>query len=66
MKINFLIKRESVGLIYSLAIFRVSSVLFMVLFTADYLVPGIVTSWVNPIWILIVAMLSGILAVSQD
>jgi len=66
MKVNFLFKTESVGLIYSLAIFRVSSVLFMVLFMADYLVPGIVTNWLNPVWILMIAIVSGILAVSQD
>lgn len=45
-----------------MVIFRVSGLLFGVLLVAEVLIPGFVTSWFNPIWVLIIAGISGILA----
>lgn len=66
MKINFIKQKPKIWPAYNLAIFRVTAVLFMILFTADYFIPGFVTNWLNPIYILLIALLSGLLAVSED
>lgn len=66
MKVNFLHQKPKIWPAYNLAIFRVTAVLFMILFIADYFIPGVVTNWINPIYILLIAILSGMLAVSQD
>lgn len=43
-------------------IFRFSFITFVILFLVEYLEPGFVTNWFNPIWLLILALISSILA----
>jgi len=45
-------------------IFRAAFCLFALFFIVDYVFPGFVTNWFNPIWILIIAVISAI--ISQD
>ncbi len=45
-------------------IFRVSFVTFASLFFLDLLLPGFVTNWFNPVWILLIALITSI--ISQD
>ena len=42
-------------------IFRISFVTFGFLFVIEYVFPGFVTNWFNPIWLLIIAIFSGII-----
>jgi hypothetical protein len=42
-------------------IFHFSLIIFLILLLIEYLVPGFATNWFNPIWFLIVAILSGII-----
>ncbi|HLC89754.1 MAG TPA: hypothetical protein VJG65_02215 [Patescibacteria group bacterium] len=45
------------------SIFRFSFILFVVLFLVDLILPGFVTNYFNPIWLLILAIISGIIIV---
>lgn len=61
-KFNFFEKAEDdfwFGL--SQIIFRISFITFIVLFVVDYFLPGFVTNWFNPIYLLIIALVSGIM-----
>jgi len=49
----------------SQVIFPISSVTFVALFFAEYLEPGFVTNWFNPVWLLILSLFSGILATTK-
>jgi hypothetical protein len=42
-------------------IFRFSFFLFLVLFAIDFVLPGFVTNYFNPIWLLLIALVSGII-----
>jgi hypothetical protein len=42
--------------------FRFSFGYFLVLWLVDLILPGFVTNWFNPIWFLIIAIISGIIA----
>lgn len=66
MKIDFIKQKPKIWTAYNLAIFRVTAILFMILFIVDYFIPGVVTNWINPIYLLLIAILSGMLVVSQD
>jgi len=63
LKFNLLKKKENFWRQLSTIIFRVSFVSCLVLFIVDYLIPGFVTNWFNPIWLLIVALISGLIVV---
>ena len=45
-------------------IFQVSFVTFAILLILEYFEPGFATNWFNPLWLLILAVLSGIIVVS--
>jgi hypothetical protein len=47
-------------------IFRLSGLAFLVLFVLDYFQPGFVTNYFNPIWLLILALASGIVLVTKQ
>jgi hypothetical protein len=57
---KFLRSKLSVQLID--VIFRVSLLTFVGLFVVEYVEPGFVTNWFNPVWVLIIMLMSGILA----
>lgn len=65
LKLNFLKKKHSPWLEAAQAIFRVSSITFMFLFGVEYFIPGFSTNWFNPIWLLVGAIVSGLLVVAQ-
>ena len=65
MSVNFLRHHQQpIWPDYIGMVFRVSAGLFMTLFVAEYAVPGFVTSWFNPLWLLIIATVSGVIFVS--
>jgi len=45
-------------------IFRVSLVTFLFLLTLEYVFPGFVTNWFNPIWILILSLFCAIIVIT--
>ncbi len=49
-------------------IFRISLITFIVLFLAEYVEPGFVTNWFNPILILLLALITGslVLLIKKD
>lgn len=42
-------------------IFRIFFAVFMILFIIEYIEPGFVTNWFNPIWLLIITIISAII-----
>jgi len=46
-------------------IFRFSFAVFVILFLAECLVPGFVTIWFNPVWLLIVSSVTGIITITK-
>ncbi|MAF13859.1 MAG: hypothetical protein CMI53_03130 [Parcubacteria group bacterium] len=65
MKFDFLQYEEKFW--YGLAelVFRFTFIGFAVLLAIDYLVPGFVTNWLNPIWLLIIAIISAIILITK-
>lgn len=51
------------GFFYQLAkiIFRISLIIFLILFVIETILPGFVISWFNPVGMLIIAVVSGII-----
>lgn len=47
-------------------IFRITFISFTVFFILEYFLPGFVTNWFNPIWLLIIAIISGIIVITAD
>lgn len=47
-------------------VFRVSLATFMLLFFVDYLEPGFVTNWFNPLWLLLLAVVSGMMSQGSE
>ncbi len=43
---------------FSRIVFRVSFITFLILFIIEYLEPGFVTNWFNPVWLLIIGIIS--------
>ncbi len=43
-------------------LFRISAFVFGILLVVEIVIPGFVTSWFNPIWLLIIAVISGIIS----
>lgn len=66
IKLDFLKQKEKFlkGLLE--IVFRVSALGFVVLFIIEYIIPGFVTSWFNPIWLLIIAIISGIIVTTKE
>jgi len=44
------------------SIFRIFFVTFVIFFIVEYIFPGFITSWFNPIWLLIIVIISGIIS----
>jgi len=61
IKINFFKPKEHFFLGLARIIFRIATVTFIVLLLIDYILPGFVTNWFNPIWLLIIAIIAGII-----
>ena len=61
LKLNLLIlnKNQRLGIEIVEAVFRVTSVSFIVVFAVEYFVPGFATNWFNPVWLLITAFITG-------
>jgi len=66
MKFKLFKKESSHFLELIKIIFRFSLLIFIILFIIDYVLPGFVTNWFNPIWFLIIAILSGIITIIND
>lgn len=66
VKINFFQPKEHFFLDFIQVIFRVFSVTFIIFFVVEYFLSGFVTSWFNPIWLLIIAIISGIILTLND
>lgn len=66
IKLNFFQPKQNFWLELCRLIFRVSFLTFTVLFIVGYLIPGFVTNWFNPIWLLIIAIISGIIVVTKE
>lgn len=47
-------------------IFRFTASTFFILVIIEYLFAGFVTNYFNPIWLLIIAVISGIIQVTRD
>ncbi|OGY43440.1 MAG: hypothetical protein A2729_04700 [Candidatus Buchananbacteria bacterium RIFCSPHIGHO2_01_FULL_39_14] len=47
-------------------IFYYSFFIFLILFLLDYLAPGFVTNYFNPVYLLILAVISGIIIIQTD
>ncbi len=47
-------------------IFKISSVTFIIFFVVEYFLPGFVTNWFNPIYLLIFAIISAIIIVRKE
>jgi len=47
-------------------VFRVSILVFIGLFIGECFLPGLVTNWFNPVWILIIAIISAIISQDND
>ncbi|OGY43533.1 MAG: hypothetical protein A2731_03835 [Candidatus Buchananbacteria bacterium RIFCSPHIGHO2_01_FULL_39_8] len=48
------------------SIFRVFFITFLLLFIIDLAEPGFVTNWFNPVWLLIIALISAIIFITKD
>jgi len=66
LKIDFLKQEEKFFLGLAEIIFRFAFITFLVLFVLDYLFPGFVTNWFNPIWLLFAAIISGIVYIQIE
>ncbi len=47
-------------------LFQISFITFTIFFIVDYIFPGFVTNWFNPIWLLIIAIISSIIVITKD
>ena len=63
MKIKLNLLHQEEKLFYGLieVIFQTTAITFIILLAIEYLLPGFVTNWFNPIWLLITAIISGII-----
>lgn len=61
----FKLQRPPLWYTVSTMVFRLSFVSFAAAALAEYMVPGFVTNWFNPAWLLILAVISGILVVTK-
>lgn len=67
LRLNFFNKdKNSLWFSFGRIIFRISFITFIVLFITDYFLPGFVTNYFNPIWLLIIAVISGIIITDYD
>jgi len=66
IKVNFFKPKENFWLGLSQIVFRISFILVIFLFVMEYIFPGFVTSWFNPIWVLIITIISGIISTIDD
>lgn len=66
MKFSFWKKEINFWTELNQLIFRTSFILFVIIFIVEYIFPGFVTNWFNPVWFLIIAIISGILLVVKD
>lgn len=48
-----------------LIVFRAFFLTFLALFIVDYFLPGFVTDYFNPIWLLIISIITGIIAITK-
>ncbi len=66
--LHFFKKRQRSQLRFELAaaVFRVSLVAFLLLLVIDFLEPGFVSNWFNPLWVLLLVVVSGILSYGSD
>jgi len=66
LKLNFFKKAEdSFWLGLTRIIFRISFITFIILFAVDYFLPGFVTNWFNPIYLLIIVVVLGIIQLQK-
>ena len=57
---------KSVIMTISKNIFRIFGVVFLLIALVEYLVPGFFTNWFNPLWVLLIVVLSAIIMVSNS
>ena len=46
--------------------FRIFLLAFVITFIIEYIEPGFVSNWFNPVWLLIIAVTSGIVVIIND
>ena len=63
LKIEFFNSKKDFWPRLSKVIFRISFITFVILFAVEYFLPGFVANWFNPIWLLIIALISGIIQI---
>lgn len=61
IKLNLSQSKENFWLELDWLIFKVSFVIFVILLVVDLILPGFVTNWFNPVWLLIISIISGII-----
>jgi len=66
MSFNFFKKKVNFWQGLSKVVFRVSFILFLIIFIVEYLYPGFATNWFNPIWFLIISLISVIILVTKN
>ena len=66
--LHFFKKRQRAELRYDLAraVFRVALVTLILLLVVDFFEPGFVSNWFNPLWVLLLVVVSGILSYGSD
>lgn len=61
IKLNLFKSKGDFWLELDWLIFKVSFVTFVILLAVDLILPGLVTNWLNPIWLLIISVILGII-----
>ncbi|MFA6410186.1 MAG: hypothetical protein WCW26_01265 [Candidatus Buchananbacteria bacterium] len=61
MKLNLLDHHHNFWLLIGQMVFRFALITFLILFGLDFIFPGFVTNWFNPIWFLLLALFSVII-----
>jgi len=62
IKVNLFTKKNNFWRELARLIFQTSFITFCLLFIIDLLMPGFVTNWFNPIYLLIISLICGTIA----
>ncbi|MFA5022234.1 MAG: hypothetical protein WC508_04115 [Patescibacteria group bacterium] len=61
VKINLFQLQSNFWLELNQLVFRASFITFTILFVLDFLLPGFVTNWFNPIWLLPIVLITALI-----
>ncbi|MFA6215182.1 MAG: hypothetical protein WC768_01270 [Patescibacteria group bacterium] len=66
IKLNFFKRKTRLWVEIVQEIFEIAFMAFVIFYAIDYFLPGFITNWFSPIWLLILALISGIIANTND